>query len=973
MRPASLYLTIQRRHRRRDIHAQSLLARFSKAATATLAVSLVLLSGAIIALAFEYASLTRDLPSLALLEARYDIQKGSLLQPTRFYDRSGMVLIYSLENSGVTRRFLTLDASRGEMFSAEIAQVAVWMNEPGFWQSPGISWQHLTDPQPVTIAEKVALTIFPDGEPANLRRALRMRLLAAQLVQTYGRSRVLEWYLNSLYFGRLAFGADTAARLYLGIPASQVNFAEAALLLTTAQAPALNPFDAPAAALERQQAALAELRKHNFLIEDVYQRAKSAPIKIRPAPEESQNISPAFIQLSIDQLNRQIGRDVLERGGLRVITTLDANLQSQLSCLIQNQVKRLATSDSDSRSTDDPTCPAARLLPTLTSAEKDVPSNLSASGVLLDVKTAQVLALVGETSIHGQTPMLGAYAPGSLFSPVVAVAAFARGYSPASLMWDIPSNSPDTKLEDTANRVNPDGKYHGAVRLRTALVNDYLTPITGLLEQVGANNIIRLAETLGMPDMAHPGVQPGNLLYNGGKTSLLQVAQTYSIFASLGQLHGKRIANGFSLEPVIVLYVEDASGLPILDQRTSDAQSLLSAPLAYLTHHVLADNAARWASLGYPNPLEIGRPAGAKIGRVVGNQGAWTVGYTPQLLSAFWLGIPGDKPDDQFQVDPRAVASLWYAYMQHTHRSLPSAGWQAPAGISTLDVCDPSGLLPTTICPAIVNEVFLTGNEPTSPDYLYRVFQVNRETGLLATVFTPPAMVENRTFMVIPPEARTWARENGIPLPPTAFDVLQMPLPSPDVRINSPSLFAAVSGQVSIRGTAAGEGFSSYRVQVGQGLNPQTWIQVGSEQKSPVKDGELAVWDTSGREGLYAVRLVVVRQDQKVETAIIQVTVDNAPPTIRVLSPSNGQVFWLPAEPLVTLRAEVIDSIGISRVEWIMDGVSLGERAQPPYSLPWETQPGEHTLLIRAQDTAGNKSASPEIRFKVESQPTSDR
>jgi hypothetical protein len=190
-----------------------------------------------------------------------------------------------------------------------------------------------------------------------------------------------------------------------------------------------------------------------------------------------------------------------------------------------------------------------------------------------------------------------------------------------------------------------------------------------------------------------------------------------------------------------------------------------------------------------------------------------------------------------------------------------------------MDVCDPSGLLPTADCPNIVSEVFLQGSEPTRPDTLFRTYQVNRETGALATVFTPPQFIEERVYMIVPPEAEAWALAAGVPVPPDSYDAIQPPVMDPEVNIRAPALFAEVGGVVQIIGSAAGEGFDHYRIQVGRGLNPQEWIQVGEDHSLPVVDGVLAEWDTRGLEGLYAVQLVVVRADQRLETAVTQVTV----------------------------------------------------------------------------------------------------
>jgi hypothetical protein len=155
---------------------------------------------------------------------------------------------------------------------------------------------------------------------------------------------------------------------------------------------------------------------------------------------------------------------------------------------------------------------------------------------------------------------------------------------------------------------------------------------------------------------------------------------------------------------------------------------------------------------------------------------------------------------------------------------------------------------------------------------MFRKFAVNRETGLLATVFTSPQLIEDRVYLVVPADARSWAGSVGLQIPPATYDVIQVPQVNPDVNITGPALFAEVKGELRILGTATGEEFVSYRVLVGQGLNPQEWIQV-AEGNAPVTNGLLAEWNTSGLSGLYAVQLQVLRSDQRVDTAIIQVTV----------------------------------------------------------------------------------------------------
>jgi membrane carboxypeptidase/penicillin-binding protein PbpC len=292
---------------------------------------------------------------------------------------------------------------------------------------------------------------------------------------------------------------------------------------------------------------------------------------------------------------------------------------------------------------------------------------------------------------------------------------------------------------------------------------------------------------------------------------------------------------------------------------------VVTPALAYLMNHSLSDEIIREDNSSLFN---VGRPAAVKFGQTDDTLDAWAIGYSPQRVVSVWAGAR-----ESGELSPRVAVVLWNALMQVASQSLPRDGWQLPAGVSVINVCDPSGMLPTADCPNIVNEVFLDGNEPVQADNMYRRYAINRETGLLATVFTLPLLIEERVYLVVPPEARSWGESAGLTVPPSTYDVIQAPQANPDVNITSPALFANVKGNVKITGTAAGKDFASYRVLIGQGLNPREWIEIG-DGETPVLGGILIQWNTSGLSGLYAVQLQVIRTDQQVETAIIQVTIN---------------------------------------------------------------------------------------------------
>jgi hypothetical protein len=277
-----------------------------------------------------------------------------------------------------------------------------------------------------------------------------------------------------------------------------------------------------------------------------------------------------------------------------------------------------------------------------------------------------------------------------------------------------------------------------------------------------------------------------------------------------------------------------------------------------------------------------------------------------------------------------------------------------------------SGLLPTRQCPNTVKEIFIDGNEPVSYDNLYKSYLINHETGLLATVFTAPELVDNRTYLVIPEEALDWAISADIELPPKNYDAIQAPPINTNVNITFPAIYSFVKGEVEIRGTAAGAELESFRIQVGPGLNPQSWLQIGDEQTGSMTNKVLASWDTLEQpDGLYALRLQVIRSGQQVETYTIQVSVDNTSPQVRLLYPEDSTVVPMSSLGTITLQAEAADSAGIQHIEWWLDGQLVGKSTQMPYSYPVNINTGNHTLLVKAYDLAGNVTKTEVIEFTV--------
>lgn len=949
------YLLIKNRHDRLNKPARTRQRTTGGVVRGFLAVFCICLCAALAVGSFFYARLTYDLPSIEQLPVMLDREDGELLHPSQLMDRTGTQVLYTLDNPGIVRKFLTVNPDAEDHFSLQLVRLVVAHLEPDFWTANGIDLQTLTDPQPHTIAERLARELLIPDEEASLRSALRMRLLANQLLSKYGRTQVLEWYLNSAYFGHLTYSAESAAQLYLGKSATDLDLAESALLVSLIESPALNPVDAPAAALENQAVLLADLSARGIITSEEFNIASSRQLVFTPVPAAVQDTSSAFIELARAQLTDLVGATRVERGGLRVITTLDLNLQSQLICTARSQLYQIEAAAYSNSSLGLTDCPAADQLPTQ-SYSGDY-ANLAAGGVIMDPASGQILAYSEPVDLSGS--IVGAdYQPGSLLTPFVTLTAFARGSSPASLAWDVPMSLP----MGAENESNPDGSFHGPVNYRIALANDYVTPSAALFQQYDPQIVWSIATASGL-SVTEDSMASASLLFDGGATNFMEIARAYAILAANGTSYGVTAPSTGAVENVTVLKVETLKGQTLVDNSQPDRQPIVSTSMAYLVNNILSDETARWPSLGQDNALEIGRPAAVKIGLVSSKSQVWTVGYTPQLLVLTWVG--NERGNSQLTyTDYRMSAGLWQALIKYASQSLPADDWSKPIDVTEMQVCSPSGMLPTSDCPIVTTDVFIYGNEPTAPDTLYQKAEINRETGLLATVFTPKEMIEEDVFLNVPASIRTWAINAGLSVMPLGYDAISMTDVDPNVQITSPVIFSPVRGKVIISGTANVDSLVSFNVQVGRGINPENWQQVGNTQTSPVTDGELAEWDTSGLDGLYAVRLNVVTGDNQIHTSVIQVTVDNQAPQVSVAYPAaDTQVTSI--NGAVTLSATVVDTVGISRVEWWMDNELIAEQTSAPYSLSWPATKGSHSLQIKVWDTAGNEAASEVTKFEV--------
>ena len=927
----------------------------------SLFVSILVIAGSIL-----YANLLEDIPSLESLPLIFESSGKQLHNPTKLYDRSGQHLIAVLENPNARgQTYFSLDEGNQNNIPETLILATIASTDPGYWNNPGVNWDNLRNNNQPTIAQRLNRLYLLEQESPSYRQTFKELILAAQVISLYGHEQILEWYLNAEYYGNLAYGADAAARIYFGKPAAELNLAEAATLAAAAKSPDLNPIDAPVASQEAKDRILQEMFNQGVISAEQLDKSLKQDLSIKSARDFPINLEPAFTNLVIEQASEYIPIERIFRGGLRIITSLDYDLQTQTECTVAIQISRIAGElPEDQAKSVFEECEMARLLPSIyeESAIQDFP--IAANALVMDPHEGQILAMVGKRVGSQDPDQFTGHPPGSILSPFIYLTSFTRGTSPATLLWDIPANIP-SGFTDIQNMID---QYNGPVSLRTALANDYLVPALQILTQMDPDQVWHTAERLGLTQLQIPsGDGTYRVLFQNGEADLAELSQAYGVLAAQGILAGfPQNNNSYEdpnspISPQVVLKVFDDAGNERLDctEQISECRTIkrpvITQELAYLITDVLSDETARWPSLGHPNSLEIGRPAAAKIGSTNSKEDLWTIGYTPDLLAGVWIG--SENSFLETDLSPEWSAGLWHAIIQYATRDFPNKDFSVPPSLNEIQVCNPSGLLPTDDCPHVVDEIFIRGNEPTQTDNLYKAFLINQESGRLATIFTSPALIEEEVFIVIPPEAEEWAINAGIPQIPKAYDVLDIELnQTGDARISSPSMFSTIYGSVPIIGRAAGDGFESYRLQIGSGLNPDTWFQIAEQMDDPVQNGQLAMWDTSNLSGLYVLQLLVSYEDERVESSIIQVTIDNQEPEVNIRFPEQEQILNLNDYETITLQAEASDNLEIEKVEFFIDGDLAASLNSPPYAIPWKLMVGQHIIRVHAYDHAGNKS-----------------
>ena len=902
-----------------------------------------------------YDSFAQQLPDPTAIETEQED-----FETTKIYDRTGQVLLYEL-----------FDPFRGDRSYVELNEIpefcreaVIVLEDKTYYDNYGFDpegigrafYQNLQGNQiqgGSSITQQLIKNILIDEEERtqlSYTRKLKELILAVEITRRFDKDQILEWYFNTNSYFNLAYGIDAAAQVYFDKPVSALNEAECAILAPIPQFPFLNPINSPDEAKYRQWITLKRMVEEEKITPEEAEAIYAQQIEVREIEERFDIVAPHFAIHVREELERTYDPELIYRGGLNVYTTLDLDLHDKTQEIMVKHITEL----------------------------QDEGHNASnACVVSINPKTGELLSMVGSIDFwdkenDGNVNVCTAdpgRQPGSSFKPFSYLTMFSQGvYNPATMIMNVRQSFPDDPNPPYVPE-NYDREYTGPVRARFALARSLNIPAVWTLHKAGIKNVIATAHRLGITTL-NQDYYGLALTLGGGEVKPIDMAYAYSVLANMGTMAGQPVPEvnlrpgHRNLEPVSILRIEDKEGNPIYEYTEPTTEQVIDPALAFIMNDIMADNNARAAAFGGNSVLKRDfedRPIAAKTGTTNNFRDNWTVGYTPQLATAVWVGN-NDNSEMKDVTGLSGAAPIWHDVMLYFHQGQPVEEWTRPRGVNIGAVDSISGLKPTDHTPQVAYELFLHDAEPKQDDNVHQVFRINRENGKLATVYTPPELVEERVYEVYPAVAQDWVREQGIPQPPTEYDDSIGPaINAGPVAFINPRPYEYVKGSVVITGNANIDGFQLYRLEVGKGLNPEEWKQLGEDNFAPVEGAPMAVWETTEEEeGLYTLQLTVVKGDQSLERKAVQVTVDNTPPSLEIINPEEGNSYEFDEDPLlndwINFQVDSEDNLSMNRVEFYLDNQKIGESTVAPYTLRWTTELTQ-TPLIQWQE--------PEVEEKV--------
>lgn len=605
---------------------------------------IIIFLGAGTAALFYLFSLIKELPVLDQIANR------QLAQSTQIYDRTGTILLYEI-HAEEKRTVIAFEEIPDYLKKAAIA-----IEDRNFYEHPAFDWRAIVRAVfnnlirgqiqgASTITQQLAKNAFLSPEK-TLRRKIKELILSIQLERRYTKDEILSSYLNQISYGAGLYGVETASRAFFGKSARELNLAESALLAALPQAPSYySPWGYHQDELkQRQEFILNTMYDVEFIDAEERDRAKSTKLVFLP-PSSGNIKAPHFVMEIKEQLVNRYGEEMVQKGGLKVITTLDYELQKLAETAIAEGAER----------------------------NEKLYQGKNAALVAQDAKTGQILALVGSRDYFDiknegnfNVATRGLRQPGSALKPFVYLTAFEKGYTPETIIFDVPTeftaNNPTCPAIVDFKNTNPvcyhpqnfDGKFRGAVDFKNALAQSLNVPSTKVLYLAGINNVLKTLQSFGITTLTDPQRYGLSLVLGGGEVKLIELVGAFSVLSQ----------EGIKRPQIMILKAEDADG-KVLEEYQEKSEKVNEPFYPRIINSILSDKDLRQplfsASLGLT--VFSDQEVALKTGTTNDFHDAWAIGYTPSLVVGVWAGNNDNTALQQQAGSILAAVPIWHAFL----------------------------------------------------------------------------------------------------------------------------------------------------------------------------------------------------------------------------------------------------------------------------------------------------------------------
>ena len=522
-----------------------------------------------------------------------------------------------------------------------------------------------------TITQQLTKVLFltPDK---SLERKIKEAVLALELERRYSKDRILEMYLNQVYFGNGAYGVEAAARTYFGKSVGELSVKEAALLAGLPRAPSsYSPFEHADAARRRRELVLRRMVEYGVLDDAEAKRLARSDLGLIP-PERRRTTGQYFLEYVQQTLEAKYGADMVFKGGLNVYTTLNPTMQLAAEQALRDGLKALEGRTTKGKTGEHP----------------------EGAIVTIEPQTGYVRAMVGGYDFFRSEFNRAVQArrqPGSAFKPFVYIAALEAGFTPATRVEDAPVSYAVGPRGEAWKPDNYDRKFRGPTTLQQAVEESVNIVTVKVQERVGLAKTIQVARRFGIGSPLHMNL---SLALGTSDLTLLELTSAYGALANQGEW----------LAPTTIRYVTDAQG-KLLEEHVAEPRQAVAPDTAYVMTHMLRGVVERGTGVA---AKALGRPIAAKTGTTNDYSNAWFIGFTPRLVTGVWVGYDRPRSLGKDETGSRVAVPIWVSYMSKVLGDSPREDFPVPDNI----VFVPVDLDPSNECVRVVSMAFVKGTEP---------------------------------------------------------------------------------------------------------------------------------------------------------------------------------------------------------------------------------------------------------------------